>query len=124
MSEKSKKILIAEDEKPIARALELKLKSEGFEVVIANNGEEAINILQDDKIDFMLLDLVMPVMDGFSVLKNMQEKNIKVPVVVASNLGQDEDIKKAKEFGIKNYFVKSDTSLAEIVQLVKSMVAK
>lgn len=124
MADKSKTILIAEDEKPIARALELKLKTEGYTVMIANNGVEALDIISKNKIDFMLLDLVMPIMDGFTVLKNLHEKEIKVPVVVASNLGQDEDIKKAQEFGIKNYFVKSDTSLAEIVELVKNMIAK
>ncbi|PLX24974.1 response regulator [Candidatus Parcubacteria bacterium] len=116
-----KKILVVEDEKPMAKALVLKLNHAGFEATMANNGAEAIEILKKEKYDLMLLDLIMPRMDGFSVLEKVKENNIDVKIVVTSNLGQEEDFAKAKELGATDYFVKSDTSLSEIVDYVKKL---
>ncbi|MBT4277757.1 response regulator [Candidatus Falkowbacteria bacterium] len=119
MAKKVQKILIGEDEKPMARALELKLKSLGFEAKIAFNGEEVLQALQKEKFNLVLLDLMMPKVDGFSVLAKMQENKDKTPVIVASNLSQSEDLQKAKKLGAVDYFVKSDTPIAEVVVRVK-----
>lgn len=116
-----KKILVAEDEKPMAKALALKLNHAGFEAKEAHNGEEALDMLSKESFDLLLLDLIMPRMDGFSVLEKIKEKGIKVKIVVTSNLGQEEDSIKAKSLGAIDYFVKSDTSLAEIVDYVKNL---
>ena len=113
------KILVAEDEKPMAKALELKLTSVGFEVEVAFDGEEAIKKIKDNKYDLILLDLVMPKVDGFDVLKEIQNLKLSTPVIVSSNLSQEEDRKKAKDLGAKDYFVKSDTTLNELVEKVK-----
>ena len=113
------KILVAEDEKPMAKALELKLTSVGFEVEVAFDGEEAIKKIKDNKYDLILLDLVMPKVDGFEVLKEIQKLKLATPVIVSSNLSQEEDRKKAKDLGAKDYFVKSDTTLNELVEKVK-----
>ncbi|RJQ34675.1 response regulator [Candidatus Parcubacteria bacterium] len=118
---KVKKILVVEDEKPMAKALVLKLNHAGFEATMANNGEEALEILQKEQFDLMLLDLIMPRMDGFSVLEKIKEKGIKVKIVVTSNLGQEEDFARAKDLGAGDYFVKSDTSLSEIVEYVSQL---
>jgi len=113
-----KKILVAEDEKPMAKALVLKLNHAGFE---AFNGEEAIEEMAKNDYDLLLLDMIMPRMDGFTVLKKLKEQGTKTKIVVTSNLGQEEDFNKAKELGATDYFVKSDTSLSEIVDYIKKM---
>jgi DNA-binding response OmpR family regulator len=115
-----KKILIAEDEKPIAEALKLKLEHEGYTADIAEDGEEAFSKVKDGY-SLVILDLVMPKVDGFEFLKKCKEANIKTPIIVASNLSQDEDIKRAKELGAKDFYIKSNVSLAEIVTKIKSV---
>lgn len=115
-----KRILIAEDEKPLANALGLKLTSSGFEPVIVNNGREALETIEKGNISLILLDLIMPEVDGFEVLEEMQKNGNKTPVIVLSNLGQEEDIKKAKAFGAKDFFIKSDTPIVDVVAKVKS----
>lgn len=118
----AKKILIAEDEKPMANALSLKLRSAGFEVELVYDGEAAVSAVQASRFDLILLDLVMPKKDGFFVLAEIKKLNIAVPVIVSSNLSQEEDVKRAKELGARDYFIKSDTTLAQIVEKVKQAV--
>lgn len=118
----NKTILVAEDEKPMARALELKLTKSGFKVIVTHNGEEALEVLGKEKVDLVLLDLMMPKKDGFSVLVEMREKNINVPVIISTNLSQDEDIIKAKELGAYDYFVKSDTPIMKVVEYVEKVL--
>lgn len=113
------KILIAEDERAIAGALELKLKSSGFETVVAYNGQDALDFLLSDKFDLMILDLIMPKLGGFDILAKAKEKGIKTPIMVNSNLSQTKDTIKAKELGAVDFFVKSDTPLSEIVEKIK-----
>ncbi|PKL72754.1 hypothetical protein CVV26_00645 [Candidatus Kuenenbacteria bacterium HGW-Kuenenbacteria-1] len=114
-----KRILIIEDEKSIANALKFKLKFEGFDVINAQNGKEAILFLEKETVDFILLDLIMPKMDGFQVLEKLKEIKIKIPVAVLTNLGQLDDEKRAIELGAIAFFVKSDKPIAEIVEWVK-----
>jgi DNA-binding response OmpR family regulator len=117
------KILIVEDEKPIARALELKLSREGFQTKIVLDGAEALNSLSEENFDVVLLDLVMPKMDGFKVLEEMNKRNIKTKTIVLSNLSQKEDLIKAKEeLGAYDYFVKSDISISDIVKYLKDIL--
>ncbi|MCK5084796.1 MAG: response regulator [Candidatus Pacebacteria bacterium] len=119
----NKKILIIEDEKAIAQALELKLVHEGFEAKAVFNGEEGIRLLQNETYALVLLDLMMPKMDGFMVLKIMNEKKIQTPVAVLSNLSQDEEINRAKALGVKEFFVKSNMTIAAIVEWVARFLA-
>ena len=115
---KAKKILIVEDEKPMARALELKLNHSGFETKVVYDGLAAWELIKKEKFDLILLDLMLPKMDGFGVLKSMREKKDNTPVIVASNLGQEDDAQKAKSMGAKWYFVKSDTPINKIVDYI------
>lgn len=118
--EKKKKILIVEDEKPMARALEIKINSDpDLEGKAVFNGGEALSVLEKEKYDLVLTDLMMPDMDGFSLLKTLKEKKIKMPIIVSSNLSQEEDISLAKSLGAADYFVKSDTPIAEVVKKIK-----
>jgi len=113
------KILIADDNKAIAMALDLKLQNEGFEVKTVFNGNEALVELEKEKFDLLILDLIMPQLNGFGVLKGIKEKGIKTPVIVSSDLSQTEDINKVKELGAVDFFVKSDMSVVEMVQKIK-----
>ncbi len=117
------KILIVEDEKPIARALELKLNKEGFKTKIVLDGVEAMDSLIKENYDVVLLDLVMPKMDGFKVLEEINKRNIKTKTIVLSNLSQKEDLIKAREeLGAYQYFVKSDISISDIVKYIKNIL--
>lgn len=118
----AKKILIVEDERPISKALELKLSISGYDVKCAFDGIEAIELLKKNKYDLMLLDLMMPKKDGFTVLQEMKDNNIKVPVIVSSNLSQNEDFDKARELGAVDFFVKSNTPIVEVVNNIKKIV--
>ncbi len=118
-----KKILIAEDEKPLARALSLKMQAEGLEVVVVSDGEEALSKIQSDQFDLVLMDIMMPKKNGFMVLEELNKSGSTVPVFVMSNLSQDEDIKRVKSFGAKDYIVKSDTSLAQIIEKVTKFLS-
>lgn len=115
-------ILIIEDEKPLAHALELKLGHEGFVPTVALSGAKGLQVALAGKHDLILLDLIMPEVDGFTILQEMTTKNVKTPVIVLSNLGQDEDRKKAEGFGVIGYFVKANTPIADIVKKVKSVL--
>ncbi len=122
MSDISKKILIVEDEKPVSRALQIKLSKAGFEVKVASNGKEALEIIPKEKFDLILLDLVMPEVDGFRVLETIKNAGIQIPVIVTSNLGQEEDIERARELGAYGYIIKSNTPLSEITQEVQNIL--
>ena len=118
----SKKILIIEDEKTLSHALELKLTLVDFEVDSVFNGEDGVKLFGKKTYDLILLDLIMPKMDGFAVLKVIKTKKIKTPVLVLTNLGQQNDIKRAKEFGAKEFFIKSNTSITTIVDKIKEIL--
>lgn len=117
-------ILIAEDDKFILSAYRVKLSKEGFELKLARDGEEALDILKDYTPDLILLDLIMPKKDGFAVLQKIKadDKLKKIPVIVASNLGQKEDIEKAQKLGADDYVIKSDLSLDTVVEKVNSLI--
>ena len=117
-----KKILIVEDERPLAHALALKLGHEGYETHIANNGAEGLKEVMTAAYDIVLLDLIMPEIDGFTILQEMQTKGVKTPVIVLSNLGQDEDRERAKKLGARDYFVKANTPIAEILKKVREIL--
>jgi len=116
-----KRVLIVEDEKPLSHALELKLKHEGIETEIANNGEECLDLLSKKHFDVVLLDMMMPVMDGFQVLARIREMAGDKPTVFAlSNLSVHDDQTRVLAAGAKKYFIKSDTPLSMIVEEVKA----
>lgn len=118
----NKKILIADDEGVLANALSLKLKNVGFDTSVAKDGEETITMIKSENYDLILLDLMMDKKDGFTVLEEMKEAQIKTPVIVTSNLGQSEDISRAEGLGAVGYFIKSNTPISEIVEKVKEVL--
>ncbi|HEX8762976.1 MAG TPA: response regulator [Candidatus Saccharimonadales bacterium] len=114
-----KKVLIVEDEKPLSHALTLKLTNEGFVVTTAQNGQECLDAVKKGHFDIILLDLMMPVMDGFQVLQKLKEFGPMPYVIVLSNLSQREDEERVLSLGAQKYFIKSNTPLAVIVDEVK-----
>jgi len=115
-----KRVLIVEDEKPLSHALELKLTREGFSVFVAHTGQEALDAIKDNEYDVMLLDLMMPMVDGFQVLEELKKSTRQPVVFVLSNLSQHEDEERVLALGARKYFIKSDTPLSTIVEEVKN----
>lgn len=116
-----KKVLIVEDERPLAHALQLKLEHEGMETTIAANGEECLKLLDEQVFDVVLLDMMMPVLGGFAVLEEINKMEKKPTVFVLSNLSVHDDQTKVLGMGAKKYFIKSDTPLAVIIEEIKKV---
>lgn len=115
------RILIVEDEEFLSRALLDNFEAEGFSVDVAQNGDVALAQMAKQKPDMILLDLLLPRKGGFEVLEAVKKNpdwNL-VPVVVLSNLGGDEQIKRALEMGADDYFVKSQHPIEEVIEKVK-----
>lgn len=123
-SENRKKILWVEDDKLIGTILAKKLISSGFELFHANNGEEALNMLKSTIPDIIVLDILLPGMNGFDILQKirMDENLKKVSVLILSNLSKPSDIEKAKILGAQKFLVKAAASLDQIVSEIRSMV--
>jgi len=124
MSDQKVKILLIEDEEMLANMYEAKFQNEGFNIVKALDGEEGLNKAKEILPDFILLDIIMPKMDGFAVLKALKEddKTKSIPVMLLTNLGQEEDIQRGKELGVVSYLVKANTTPSEVVETVKKQL--
>lgn len=117
---------MVEDDKFFIKMFKNKLKKEGFNVMVALNGKEALSKITEKIPDVILLDLIMPVKDGFEFLKEIKakEKFKQVPVIVLSVLGQPADIEKATTLGAADYIVKGDFRVSEVIERVKEQVKK
>lgn len=120
------KILVAEDDKLISNSLSDALKAAGFEAVAAFDGEEAVAKAKEIQPDLLLLDIMMPKLDGISVLWEMKAnpETAKVPVIVLTNIADAETISKIVEAGASDYLLKSDQSVDDIVQKVRDVLAR
>jgi DNA-binding response OmpR family regulator len=109
MDNNKKKILIIEDEEMIRDMYKMKLRQDGFEVVAASNGMDGLEFVKNEKFDLILLDIIMPQIDGFAVLKELKSGNIKnsAPVVMLTNLSTEDDRNKGEKMGAVGYLVKS-----------------
>lgn len=118
-----KKILIVEDDKYLAKALALKFKTSGFDPTPCYGGQEAIDCLNKDTYDIVLLDILMPGKDGFSVLTEKKgTPNATTPVHVLTALGQEDILDRAKELGARECYVKSKVPISDVVENVKREV--
>jgi DNA-binding response OmpR family regulator len=120
------KVLIIEDDSYISDMYKIKLESDNFEVVIAEDGVIGLKQLEKYRPDVILLDVVMPKVDGFSVLKtiknNSEIKNI--PVVMLTNLGQKDNVERGFELGASGYIIKAHFTPSEVVKKVKEILEK
>lgn len=121
-----KKILIVEDEISLLSAIEKKLKIEGYQTITAVNGEEGLEKIKNEKPDLVLLDILMPKIDGMEVLRILNKEGILpgLPVIIISNSGQPVEIEKTLELGIRDYLVKANFDPEEVVQKVNSIINK
>ncbi len=119
-----KRVLVVEDETPLSTALEQKFVKEGYEVEVARNGQEGLEAVKRQKPDIILLDVIMPIMDGMSMLRNLRSNNEtrEIPVVILSNLGDSKDILQAMQQETFDYLIKSDVTLDTILERVKSKI--
>ncbi len=119
MSQNTNKILIAEDDPFLVKIMANRLREEGFEVETANDGEEAIQKLEGCSYALLMLDLIMPNKNGFEVLQQMKEDHCDIPVLVFTNLSQEEDKEEVMSLGAKGYYVKSDIAIDELVEVIR-----
>ncbi len=120
----AKHILIIEDDTFLQGLAASKLSKEGYEVSTASNVDEASKVIEEKTLDFILLDLVLPGTDGFGILKKIREnlKTTNLPVIIFSNLAEDKDIMKAKELGATDFMIKSNFTLDELADKIKSLI--
>lgn len=121
-----KTILLIEDESALQKTFGEILKQEGYETVSALDGEIGLRLAKLKKPDLILLDLVLPRMHGFEVLKALKEdeKTKNIPVIVSTNLEGIEDVEKAIELGATTYLVKAQYSLEEVVAKIKKALGE
>jgi two-component system phosphate regulon response regulator PhoB len=126
MGDAVRRVLLAEDDRFLRKAAETALKRHGFTVVAAVDGEEALRLARAAPPDLVLVDLIMPRMQGFEVLRALKADpaTAPIPVVILSNLGQDGDMKQAMDAGAAGYFVKANLSLQDLVKRVGELVAE
>ena len=126
LSKAVKKILIVEDDGDLRKLLFSELSKKNFEVLEAEDGEMAMTKIVDDRPDVIILDMLLPKLDGFKVLERLRSYPdpvlAKTQVVVLSNLWSDKDILQAKALQVEHYFVKANTPLDEVVQTISSML--
>lgn len=114
-------ILIIEDDVFLSELMAKKLEGSGFKVIRAIDGQEGLEKVVSGKPDLILLDLILPGIDGFEVLKKIKDnpQSSSIPVIVLSNLGQREDIERGFDLGARDYLVKAQFTPDEIVDRVK-----
>ena len=113
--------MIVEDDSALGMMYKAKLESVGYEIILADNGSDAIKIAQEDSADLILLDVIIPQLDGFSVLTELKKnpKTKGIPVIMSTNLGTDEDRKKGESLGAVDYLVKSNFTPEELSKIIE-----
>ena len=125
-SKNKKTILIVEDEISTREALADKVREEGFLILEAGDGEEGLKMAESKKPDLILLDIVMPGMDGIAMLKKMREEEWgnNISVLLLTNLSNDEKLLESKDLGSVGYLVKSDWSIFDVVKKINEIIKK
>lgn len=123
--ESAKKILVVEDESPLRDALKDKLMHDGFTVVEAKNGAEGMLLAESDKPDLILLDIIMPIKDGLTMLQELRESSWgkNIPVILLTNLSDNEKVAAALEHGTYDYLVKSNWKIEDVVQRIRERLS-
>ena len=121
-----KKILFIEDESAIHKTFSDALAKEEYEIISALDGEIGLRLAKEKEPDLILLDLMLPKMDGFEILKMLKasEATKTIPVIVLTNSEQMVDIQKAIDLGARTYLVKSNYDLKEVVDMIKKASAE
>ncbi len=122
----AQKILLVEDEPTLQKTLSLALNQEGYEVKNALDGEIGLKTAKEEKPDLILLDLILPKMDGFEVLNELKKDSTTkdIPIIVLTNLESAQDIEKALSLGATTYLVKANYDLNDVIEKVKNTLAQ
>jgi len=125
VSEKPKAILVVEDDKFLRELICKRLRDEKFAVFEAIDGEEAFKVLDKETVDLVLLDIILPGVNGFEILKRLKEDPTiaHVPVMMLTNLGQKSDVERGQELGADEYMVKAQYTPKEIIDRIKQLFA-
>lgn len=120
------KVLLVEDDEMLHGMYSQKFKLEGYEVAMAYNGAEGVKLSETEKPDIILLDVIMPKMDGFVALKKIRKNpaTANTPVILLTNLGQEEDVRKGRELGATDYFIKANHTPQDVVDKIKGILKK
>jgi len=120
----AKTILVIEDDKFLRELISRKLTGEGFDVLEAVDGEEGIKKIKEGKPDLVLLDLILPSIDGFEVLTRVRDdpEVSSIPVIILSNLGQREEVEKGLKLGAIDYLIKAHFTPGEIIEKIKNVL--
>jgi len=118
----TKTILIVEDDKFLRELIAQKLIKEGYEISKATDGEQGIKKIKEERPDLVLLDLILPGIDGFEVLTRIKTDPAlaQIPVIILSNLGQSEDVDRCLKLGATDYLIKAHFTPDEIIEKVKN----
>ena len=126
MNEKKKKIMVMEDDIFVMDIYKTKLSEEGYEVIAAENGMEALIKVNEENIkpDLIMLDILMPYMDGLSFLKEVRKKEEfkTTPVILLTNLSQKEEIQQGFELGAQDFIIKSHFTPSEVMEKIKQFL--
>ena len=119
-----KRVLFVEDDQSLLKIYSNKLRISGYDISLATTGDEGLRKAALEHPDLILLDLILPGKDGFKVLGELKsvDGTKDMPVIILSNLGQEEDVKRGKELGAVDYLVKSDVSLMDLVEKVQKFI--
>ena len=126
MSKEKPKILIIEEDRFLRKIYKNKFSRAGFEFREAISGDEGLNKVYSEKPDLVLLDLMLPKRSGFDVLVELKrdKSTRKIPVVILSNLAQEQDIQRVMSLGASDYLIKTEVSLSDVIDRVKECLAK
>ncbi|PIS38813.1 MAG: response regulator [Candidatus Nealsonbacteria bacterium CG08_land_8_20_14_0_20_43_11] len=121
-----KKILIIEDDKFLRELIVQKLIKENYQTIEAVDGEEGVKKVKEEKPDLILLDLILPGIDGFEVLARVKEDSAvaSIPVIILSNLGQKDDVERGLKLGVAGYLIKAHFTPSEIINKIKEALQK
>lgn len=124
MSEEKIKILLVEDDPMIIEMYKLRLEAEGYQVLVTDRGTEALALTVKEKPAAILLDVILPEIDGFSILQSLksQTETRDIPVLLLTNLGQESDREKGEKMGANDYFVKSQHTPVDVIKKIQEMI--
>lgn len=118
-------ILLVEDDTFLAKIYSMALSAHGFHVSVATNGEDGLRAIQKDLPHLVVMDIMLPRMDGFEMLERIKSESqiASIPVFVLSNLGQREDVERCMELGAAQYFIKAHVLPADVIREAKKLLA-
>jgi len=115
-------ILIAEDDPVLKEVYSKKFAISGYDIETAENGEEAIKMLEKSTPDVLILDLSMPVLDGFAVMEKFPKESRKFPIIVLTNFGNEQNRQRAEKLGADDYFIKSEMTIKSLLEMVENIL--